>query len=294
MSDSKKMTKEKDRTHRSRQDSASSSDGSSSKHKNKKQVTNLARVPADASEYKTILNHSTATLVNNCNGIKQYPQSMTGNPVKYAAESLNLLQQMPNMVEYFPPDARPKTPLNTVIPPLNSPSQFCLPGVPPQSLFKSSEVAEDLIDVESTPKTSPLNMKVERQSPSSQKSKHREKSSPKTLTPNQAPKKSSSSSHKSNNSNSKSMSIHDKSSSSHSKSNVSHLKSSSNQESKKRKISEAEKASKKQKIEEKKKNSAKKREKHLSIPRPSKLKIYEDEKFSSLLATNKRYVDLVL
>ncbi len=165
---------------------------------------------------------------------------------------------MPNMIDYFPPDARPKTPLNTVIPPTTSSNQIVVPGVPTHVRNHNSSVdtTEDLIDVESS-KTPPLRLDMS--------AKHENLQLAKTSTPLTkpavVPKKSSSSK------------------------NSSH-------ETKKRKSLDHEKVSKKQKVEDKKKLQVKKKQKHnvLSIPRPSKSKIYDDEKMPPLLSPNKRLV----
>eukprot|EP00794_Sanderia_malayensis_P003018 gene3018-3476_t len=292
-SDIKKSMKDKEKQQKSRQDSVSSSDGATSgKHKYKKQSSSKSNPSSDCSVDVITQAHALLGKKADQNNIKQEQDKLTATTAdsisaeaeKSAVESLNLLQQMPSMIDYFPPDARPKTPLNSAVPPLNAASltgdtattattqKQSVNGIP------STDVADDLIDVESS-KTPPLFLG--------------------TSTPTQHNK---SSEKVGENSNSKSAKTHAQKSSTAAKKLASNASVNSKQGSstssksnachdsaKKRKNADQEKMPKKQKVEDKKKVNIKKREKNsdLTIPRPSKLRIYDDERMPHVLSPSK-------
>ena len=193
--------------------------------------------------------------------------SKAGTAEQSAVESLNLLQQMPSMLDYFPSNVGPKTPLNTVISPTED--QFDVAKFIKQesSVNKPLQPVEDLVDIE-TNKASPVNLMPEGKHNSVQKLVEKHKSS--------APP-----AEKLNHSSVKNLSK--KASSGHSKTV---LPASKVGETKKRKSStvDHDKVLKKAKNVDKKKLQIKKREKHAQpyMPRSSKLSIYEDGRVPSL------------
>lgn len=207
---------------------------------------------------------------------------------KSAAESLNLLQQMPGILNYFPNGTGPKTPLNSLISSneqSSNASNFNMANIlnsQQNSENRSSPSAEEFIDVVDTRKTpDPTFQGVDKAGKGSDYHKTDGKH-----------KISSTNSERASDSTGKMSSQHKKVTSGHHK-GASHSSKAVHVDSKKRKsvAVDGEKSVKKKKAEEKRKVRKKLQKAiDISIPRPSKTDLFENDRIPSLFPRNFGFV----
>ena len=210
------------------------------------------------------------------------PQSV-GTAEKSAAESLNLLQQMSGMPEYFPNPQGPKTPLNSFIAgetPAASNNKFNMASIlnATHSGGTKTPSNDDYIDIETVKRSVSVNNFNEKHSQSQKPvekhkspSGHNDKETPSTSKGTSQSKKLSSSSK-----------------------NSGHSSKPGNSEGKKRKTpTDADKAIKKKRVEERRKLQMKKKsekQSSSSIPKPSKMNLFEDDRLPPLFPKSYGYV----
>ena len=204
-----------------------------------------------------------------------------GSAEKSAAESLNLLQQMPGLLEYFPNGGDSKTPLNSLISAndaTENTGSFNMANIlsnEQEKKSRSSTPAEEFIDVVSTRKTSDSSVRVVEKSKEAHKSDEKHKGVV-------------SNSEKTQGSGGRTTSHTKKPTSSHSKGN-SQPKSIPSEGKKRKSLSsvDAEKKVKKKKIEEKRKvKTTLQKSKDFGLPRPSKVDLFENDRIPSLFPRN--------
>ena len=210
-----------------------------------------------------------------------------GSAEKSAAESLNLLQQMPGLLEYFPNEAEPKTPLNSLMQENGgtaNANSFNVADILSREQEKKSQTSsskEELIDVVNTSKVSNSSSRGVEKSKEALKSNEKNKGLVSTGDKSVA-------SGGKLTSGAKVTSQTKKLSSSQLK-GTGHSKSLSTEGKKRKSLSsvDGEKRPKKKKIEEKrkvKKNAQKSKE--LSLPRPSQVDLLENDRIPSLFPRN--------
>ena len=270
---------EHDKKHREKKhnkhEHISSSDSNKPKKKEKSNVTSKANMNT------TVERTTDKSDKDGANDKSEPALAKAGSAEKSAAESLNLLQQMPGLLDYFPNGAEPKTPLNSMISGSDSSgnaSSFNMVNIlssEQETKNRSSPSTEEFIDVVDTRKASDSNARGVEKSKEAHKSDEKHKGVV-------------SHSEKSHGSGGRATSQTKKPTSSHSK-GTAHSKSIPS-EGKKRKSSssvDAEKGVKKKKIEEKRKvKTTIQKSKDFGLPRPSKVDLFENDRIPSLFPRN--------